>query len=244
MPVTTARRWRRISPNGMRASRRSRTSWSPPISMPFRRMPALNAYAVNAGRAVFNTNCVQCHQREGAGLQSQGYPTLSDNAWLYGGTMEAIVTTVTHGVRNTTDPDARNVGMYMPAWSAEAPAGDKRDMATEQLSDQKIGDVVNYVLKISGQTVRRGQGHGRGGDLRQQLRGLPRRRRQGQPRHGCAEPDRCDLAVRRRCRDADEDHRRRARRRDAGLGWAAFAKPISARSPPMCTRWVAASETR
>jgi cytochrome c oxidase cbb3-type subunit 3 len=104
--------------------------------------PKLNDFAVNAGRAVFNTNCIQCHMREGQGNKKGGYPTLSDNDWLYGGTMEDIVTTITHGVRNTIDPDARNVGIVMPAWShADAPV---------QLTGEQISQVVNYVLKISG----------------------------------------------------------------------------------------------
>jgi len=106
--------------------------------------PALRDFAVNAGRAVFNTNCIQCHMREGQGNKAGGYPTLSDNDWLFGGTMDAIVTTITHGVRNDTDPDARNVGLVMPAWShADAPV---------QLTGEQISQVVNYVLNVSGQT--------------------------------------------------------------------------------------------
>lgn len=107
--------------------------------------PALRDFAVNAGRAVFNTNCIQCHMREGQGNKAGGYPTLSDNDWLFGGTMDAIVTTITHGIRNTTDPDARNVGLVMPAWAhADAPV---------QLTGAQINQVVNYVLKVSGQTA-------------------------------------------------------------------------------------------
>ena len=107
--------------------------------------PALKDFAVNAGRAVFNTNCVQCHMREGQGNKAGGYPTLSDNDWLYGGTMDAIVTTITHGIRNTTDPDARGVGLVMPAWShVDAPV---------QLTGAQISQVVNYVLKVSDQTA-------------------------------------------------------------------------------------------
>ena len=107
--------------------------------------PALRVFAVNAGRAVFNTNCVQCHMREGQGNNVAGYPTLSDNDWLFGGTMDAIVTTITHGIRNTTDPDARGVGLVMPAWAhADAPV---------QLTGGQISQVVNYVLKVSGQTA-------------------------------------------------------------------------------------------
>lgn len=114
---------------------------------------ALKDYAVNAGKAVFNTYCVQCHMREGQGNKAKGYPTLSDNDWLYGGTMDAIVTTVAHGVRNATDPEARNVGLYMPAWSESAVAGPMKDAATAALTPEQVGDVVNYVLKISGQTA-------------------------------------------------------------------------------------------
>jgi cytochrome c oxidase cbb3-type subunit 3 len=104
--------------------------------------PKLNDFAVNAGRAVFNTNCVQCHMREGQGNRAGGYPTLSDNDWLFGGTMEAIVLAVTHGIRNVTDPDALNVGLVMPAWAHED--------APVQLTREQISQVVNFILKISG----------------------------------------------------------------------------------------------
>jgi cytochrome c oxidase cbb3-type subunit III len=104
---------------------------------------ALKGFAENAGKAVFNTNCIQCHMREGQGNKAKGYPTLSDNDWLYGGTMDAIVTTISHGVRNTTDPEARNVGILMPAWST--------DDAPAKLTTEQIDQVVNYVLKLSGQ---------------------------------------------------------------------------------------------
>lgn len=114
---------------------------------------ALKDYAVNAGKAVFNTYCVQCHQREGQGLQSKGYPTLSDNDWLFGGTMDAIYYTVAHGVRNATDPEARNVDFVMPAWSEKAPAGALKDAATAALTEEQVGQVVHYVLKLSGQTA-------------------------------------------------------------------------------------------
>jgi cytochrome c oxidase cbb3-type subunit 3 len=113
---------------------------------------ALQSYAMKAGKAVFNTNCVQCHGREGGGNKAGGYPTLSDNDWLWGGDVETIYTTVSHGVRNTVDPEARNVGIYMPAW-AETATGPLAEAATAQFTTEQIGQVVNYVLKISGQTA-------------------------------------------------------------------------------------------
>lgn len=99
---------------------------------------ALSQYAFQAGKATFNTFCVQCHGREGGGNKGKGYPTLSDNDWLWGGDMEAIHTTVTHGIRNTTDPDARL--SEMPKFGTD-----------ELLTKDQIGQVVEYVLQLSGQ---------------------------------------------------------------------------------------------
>jgi cytochrome c oxidase cbb3-type subunit 3 len=100
--------------------------------------PALVAYAQGAGAAVFKTNCAQCHGAGGAGVQSLGYPNLLDDDWLWGGTMEDIHLTITHGIRNTTDPDARY--SEMPKWGADG-----------LMEDAQIGDVTEYVLMLSGQ---------------------------------------------------------------------------------------------
>ncbi|MBD3679117.1 MAG: cytochrome-c oxidase, cbb3-type subunit III [Rhodobacteraceae bacterium] len=90
-------------------------------------------YAVNAGAALFMTNCSQCH---GAGADgAPGYPNLLDDAWLWGGDIEAIAYSVRHGIRNDQDPDAR--------WS-EMPA------FGEMLSEAEIGAVTQYVLSLSG----------------------------------------------------------------------------------------------
>ena len=117
---------------------------------------ALRAYALEAGKSLFATNCAQCHGSGAAGVQGLGYPNLLDNDWLYGGAIDAIHATVTHGVRNTVDPDARNVGIYMPAWSDKA-VGALADMATAKLTGEQIGEVVHYVLKISGQAADEGK---------------------------------------------------------------------------------------
>ena len=96
--------------------------------------PELANFAKNAGGAVFRTRCAPCHGAGGAG--ARGYPNLLDNDWLWGGTMEDIHQTVSHGIRNTTDPDARY--SQMPAFG-------------EFLEPEEIDAVVNYVLAISGQ---------------------------------------------------------------------------------------------
>ncbi|GAB4283234.1 MAG: cytochrome-c oxidase, cbb3-type subunit III [Roseovarius sp.] len=99
--------------------------------------PELNGYAVSAGAAVFRTWCAQCHGSGAAG--AKGYPNLLDNDWLWGGTIEDIHYTVTHGIRNEKDPDARY--SQMPVFG-------------EILSPEEIDQVANYVLTLSGQPPR------------------------------------------------------------------------------------------
>lgn len=100
--------------------------------------PDLASYAENAGAAVFRTNCAQCHGAGAAGVQSLGYPNLLDDDWLWGGTMDDILTTVAHGIRNTTDGDARY--SEMPKWGVD-----------EMLDTAQIDQVTEFVLKLSGQ---------------------------------------------------------------------------------------------
>lgn len=96
----------------------------------------LNSYANNAGKAVFQTWCIQCHQAGGQG--AKGYPNLLDDDWLWGGDIESIHDTIAHGVRNEDDDDARF--SEMPKFGAD-----------ELLEPVEIDQVVQYVLKISGQ---------------------------------------------------------------------------------------------
>ncbi len=98
----------------------------------------LKQYALRAGASVFKNNCAQCHGAGAAGVQGKGYPNLLDNDWLWGGTIDDIHTTVTHGIRNTTDADARY--SEMPKFGVDG-----------LLEPAQIGDVVEYVLQISGQ---------------------------------------------------------------------------------------------
>ncbi|MFD1342572.1 cytochrome-c oxidase, cbb3-type subunit III [Litorisediminicola beolgyonensis] len=67
--------------------------------------PDLQGFAVNAGAALFRTNCSQCHGSGAAG--AVGYPNLLDDEWLWGGSIEEIAYTIRHGIRNEEDPDAR-----------------------------------------------------------------------------------------------------------------------------------------
>jgi cytochrome c oxidase cbb3-type subunit 3 len=100
--------------------------------------PELLQFANSAGAAVFRTNCSQCHGSGAAGVQATGYPNLLDDDWLWGGAMEDIHATITHGIRNTTDDDARY--SMMPAFGVDG-----------LLEAPQIDAVVQHVLAISGQ---------------------------------------------------------------------------------------------
>jgi cytochrome c oxidase cbb3-type subunit 3 len=95
--------------------------------------PTLQQYAVNKGAAVYRTHCSQCHGSGAAG--AVGFPNLLDDAWLWGGTADAIQYTVMHGIRNEDDPDARY--SEMPVFG-------------EILSEEEIEQVAHYVYTING----------------------------------------------------------------------------------------------
>lgn len=90
-------------------------------------------YGVAGGGAVFRAHCSQCHGAGAAG--AVGYPNLLDDAWLWGGDLEAIEYTVRHGIRNEADPDARY--SEMPAFG-------------DILVRDEIAATVEYVLSLSG----------------------------------------------------------------------------------------------
>jgi cytochrome c oxidase cbb3-type subunit III len=100
--------------------------------------PELVSFATNAGAAVFRSHCSQCHGSGAAGVSAKGYPNLLDDDWIWGGDMENIHLTVTHGIRNTTDSDARF--SQMPAFGRD-----------EILDAAQIDSVTQHVLAISGQ---------------------------------------------------------------------------------------------
>ncbi|MEM7721921.1 MAG: cytochrome-c oxidase, cbb3-type subunit III [Pseudomonadota bacterium] len=98
--------------------------------------PDLYNYAIQGGAATFATWCSQCHGSGAAGVQASGYPNLLDDDWLWGGTLDDIHYTISHGIRNEDDLDARY---------SEMTAYD------EILSDDEIASVVQYVRNMSGQ---------------------------------------------------------------------------------------------
>ena len=82
-----------------------------------------NAMAV--GERLFMNNCAQCHGSDARG--SKGFPNLTDNDWLHGGTPDKITETITKG----------RIGQ-MPVMAAAVGSADD------------VKNVANYVLSLSG----------------------------------------------------------------------------------------------
>ncbi|WP_043528078.1 cytochrome-c oxidase, cbb3-type subunit III [Litchfieldella xinjiangensis] len=79
--------------------------------------------AMRVAERIFQNNCAVCH---GANAQGgYGFPNLTDEAWMYGGEPENIVTTITNG-RNG----------LMPSW--------------QQLGATNIENLTQHVLSLSG----------------------------------------------------------------------------------------------
>lgn len=96
--------------------------------------PELLRYATAGGAAVFRNNCAPCHGT-GAGGVVGHYPNLLDNDWLWGGAVDDIKQTVTHGIRFANDDDTR-IG-DMPAFDG-------------MLEPAQIDGLVQFVLSLSG----------------------------------------------------------------------------------------------
>lgn len=79
------------------------------------------------GQRLFATNCSVCHGSTATG--SQGFPNLTDDVWLWGGTPEAIEQTIAHGRT-----------ALMPAHKA-------------QYKEEQIWDLVSYVEMLAGSTT-------------------------------------------------------------------------------------------
>lgn len=85
---------------------------------------AQNAEARAIGQKLFLNSCAQCHASDGAG--SRGFPNLTDKDWLWGGTPEAIKTSITEGRIAVMPP-------FGPVLGAEG-----------------VRDAAHYVMSLSG----------------------------------------------------------------------------------------------
>jgi cytochrome c oxidase cbb3-type subunit 3 len=98
--------------------------------------PKLAEFARAYGRAAFGNNCAPCHGSGGQG--NPGYPNLAGDRWLWGGSLDQIAATITHGAR-TGDPDGHDPSGAggMPAWSQMG------------LDSQQINQVADYVESLA-----------------------------------------------------------------------------------------------
>ena len=64
-----------------------------------------NIGRVDRGREVFQSTCIACHGDDAKGNPELGAPNLTDNRWVYGGTLQRIIATI-HGGRQG----------HMPTW--------------------------------------------------------------------------------------------------------------------------------
>lgn len=76
------------------------------------------------GMRMFSNNCAQCHGADAKG--SYGFPNLTDNDWLFGGSPAEIKTSIIQGRQAA-----------MPAWESV-------------IGDQGVTDVTAYVASING----------------------------------------------------------------------------------------------
>lgn len=103
-----------------------------PIFAAYAKVPveelAKDAEATQIGQRLFLQNCAQCHGSDARG-QNGGFPNLTDNDWLYGGSGDKIKETLLLGRK----------GM-MPGW-------------LDAFGEKGIQEVVAYTLSLSGRDV-------------------------------------------------------------------------------------------
>ena len=95
--------------------------------------PELQSFALNVGQSVFGDNCATCHGQGGIGRP--GYANLRDDVWLWGGSLQDILKTITVGVRSD-HPDTRMSAM--PAFGRDG-----------ILTAAQVNDLTEYVVALS-----------------------------------------------------------------------------------------------
>jgi len=83
----------------------------------------LSAYTVRSAKVLFGDRCAPCHGSGGAG--NPGYPVLADDDWLYGGSIDTIVQSISMGRKGS-----------MPGFAAA-------------VTEQEIDDLTKHVMALS-----------------------------------------------------------------------------------------------
>ena len=84
-----------------------------------------DAESINAGKAIFQTNCIACHKADGGGTIG---PNLTDKYWINGGGIKNVFNTIMEGGR---------AGKGMIAWK-------------DQIKPSEIQKIASYVLSLQG----------------------------------------------------------------------------------------------
>lgn len=87
--------------------------------------------AAAVGKRIFDKNCGVCHGADGTGNQMLGAPDLADNIWKWGGSLEAIMTTIEHGRQG-----------HMPAWDQRLNADEIHVLAAWVLSHDNTKEAL------------------------------------------------------------------------------------------------------
>ncbi|SEA31450.1 cytochrome-c oxidase, cbb3-type subunit III [Microbulbifer marinus] len=93
------------------------------LEMPIEQI-AEDREALKMGARIFANNCAVCHGADGGG--NFGFPNLTDNAWLYGGTPEKILETLNNGRQGMMPPQGPVIG------------------------EEGVKNVAEYVLSLNG----------------------------------------------------------------------------------------------
>ncbi|MDS4030598.1 MAG: cytochrome-c oxidase, cbb3-type subunit III [Candidatus Contendobacter sp.] len=89
--------------------------------------PKMMEFVRSVGKGLFGDNCAACHGRGGQGVVGM-YPNLTDDDWLWGGSMDKIHETLVQGRKG-----------FMPAFEGV-------------LKPEQLDDVAEYVLVLSNET--------------------------------------------------------------------------------------------
>jgi cytochrome c oxidase cbb3-type subunit 3 len=111
--------------------------------------PEMLDFARALGGRAFADNCAPCHGAGGGG--AKGYPNLVDNDWLWGGSLEAISQTITHGVRSGDEQGRQG---SMPAFGRDG-----------MLKRDEVVVVADYVRSLSGLSTIAGADLARGAKI-------------------------------------------------------------------------------
>ena len=92
--------------------------------------------ALATGRRIFAQNCAVCHAGDAGGIPGS-YPNLTDKDWIWGGTPENIINTITNGHTGAMPPG----GALIAVTPGQPPSAEDQE---------KLDDVSNYVLSLGG----------------------------------------------------------------------------------------------